>query len=232
MKYKYDGPIHKAIYLSRPNRFLAEIDLNGRIVEAHVKNTGRMREILKKGNTCYIMEAKNKNRKTKYDLITMVSDGEYINLDSQVPNRVISDAFLNSQIEGYENPSEIKREYTVGDSRLDMLVMKDEKRLYVEVKGVDLIIDGQARFPDAVTDRGSRHLRELEKINEMGYGAMVIFLVQRQDASSFRPHEERDPLFAETFYRVADSGVEARAYLTKVGPDYIELDRRIPIEGL
>ena len=135
MKYIYDGIFHEAIFISRPNRFLAEVLFNGNIVLAHVKNTGRMTELLVKGNICYIMEAKNPNRKTKYDLITIISDNQYINLDSQIPNKIIADAFENSQIEGYEKVINIKREYTIGSSRLDMKVDLEDRELYVEEIG-------------------------------------------------------------------------------------------------
>lgn len=232
MKYIYDGVFHKAVFISRINRFLAEVLLGDELVLAHVKNTGRMTELLVKGRVCYIMEAKNKDRKTKYDLISILLDNEYINLDSQIPNKVIEDAFINSEIEGYENVIGVKREYTIGSSRLDMKVALQDRDLYVEVKGVDLIVDGQARFPDAPTTRGSKHLLELEKLVRSGEEAMVIFLIARSDADSFRPHFERDPVFAENFYRVTEAGVQARAYLTKVGADYIELSDRIPIENI
>lgn len=232
MKYIYDGIFHEAIFISRLNRFLAEVLFNGNIVLAHVKNTGRMTELLVKGNICYIMEAKNSNRKTKYDLITIISDNQYINLDSQIPNKIIADAFENSQIEGYEKVINIKREYTIGSSRLDMKVDLEDRELYVEVKGVDLIKDGLAMFPDAPTIRGTKHLLELEKIVKAGGEAMVIFLVARTDAKSFRPHFERDPVFADSFYKVINSGVQARVYLTNVGPNFIELSDRIPIKNI
>lgn len=231
MRYEYEGIFHEGTFLSRPNRFLAELDLDGELVLAHVNNTGRMDEILVPGNTSYIREAQKPNRKTKYDLISIISGSIYVNLDSQIPNKIIADAFLNSEIRGYEEPDMVKREVTIGGSRLDMVVSKGDRDLYVEVKGVDLIINGQARFPDAVTKRGTKHLRELEQLTDHGHEAMVVFLVQRNDADSFMPNYQRDPEFAESFYQVIKNGVKARAYLTEVGPDYIELANEIPIEN-
>lgn len=229
MIYKYEGIFHEAIFLSRPNRFLAEVDLEGEIVLAHVKNTGRMREILRPGTTCYIMEAKNPARKTKYDLISIFFQGAYINLDSQVPNIVVAEAFKNSEIRGYEDPDEVKREVSVGESRLDMRVSKGSRDLYVEVKGVDLIESGHAKFPDAITARGTKHLLSLENLVREGKEAMVVFLVQRNDALDFRPNYEMDPVFAQTLYRVKEAGVMIRVYLSQVGKDFIGLGKEIPL---
>ena len=230
MKYIYDGNFIEGIFLNRPNRFIAEVDVNGKVVICHVKNTGRMTEILTPGKKCYIMEAKNLNRKTKYDLISIEHAGIIVNLDSQIPNKIIADGFLNSEIRGWENPDGILREVAVGKSRLDMKVVKGERQLFVEVKGVDLIKNkNHAMFPDAVTVRGTRHLRELEEIVKLGFDAMVIFLIAREDAIDFRPHYEMDPVFSDTFYEVLKTGVEARAYLTNVGYNFIELGKEIPI---
>lgn len=230
MRYIYDGNFIKGKFLSRPNRFIGEVEVNGEVLICHVKNTGRMTEILTPGKKCFIMEAKNPNRKTKYDLITIEHDGILVNLDSQIPNKVVADAFLNSEIRDWENPDGIQREVTVGKSRLDMKVLKGGEKLFVEVKGVDLIKDGNhAMFPDAVTIRGSRHLKELEELVRMGYKAMAIFLIAREDAVDFRPHFEMDPVFTKTFYEVLENGVQARAYLTKVGYNYIEFGKEIPI---
>lgn len=230
MRYIYDGKFIEGIFLSRPNRFLAEVQVGKEIKVCHVKNTGRMTEILTPGKTCYIMEAKNPNRKTMYDLISIEHDGVIVNLDSQIPNRVVADAFLSNEVRNWENPDGIQREVTVGNSRLDMKVIKGSKELYVEVKGVDLIKKGNhAMFPDAITVRGSRHLRELEELVKLGHSAMVIFLIAREDAIDFRPHYEMDPVFARTFYEVLETGVEARAYLTNVGYNYIEFGKEIPI---
>lgn len=230
MKYIYDGKFLEGIFLNRPNRFIAEVEVNGKVLICHVKNTGRMTEILIPGKKCYIMEAKNLKRKTKYDLISIEHEGIIINLDSQIPNKVIADGFLNNEIKGWENSDGILKEVAVGKSRLDMKVIKGDRQLFVEVKGVDLIKNNNhAMFPDAVTTRGTRHLRELEEIVKSGNEAMVIFLIAREDAIDFRPNYEMDPVFSDTFYKVLKSGVKARAYLSKVGYNFIELGKEIPI---
>lgn len=230
MKYVYSGKILEGVFVSRPNRFIAEVDVNGKLCTCHVKNTGRMKELLLSGKKCFIREAENPNRKTKYDFISIEHEGLIVNLDSQIPNKVVEDAFLNSEIRGWEKPDLVKREVAVGDSRLDMLVEKNQERLFVEVKGVDLIKEkGHALFPDAPTTRGAKHIRELKKIAEAGGKAMVIFLLHREDAIDFRPHFELDPKFSESFYDAMDSGVEARAYTCKIGKDFIEFYKEIKI---
>lgn len=230
MRYTYDGNFIEGIFLNRPNRFIGEVQVGKETVICHVKNTGRMREILVPGKRCWLKEAENKNRKTKYDLISVEHDGIIVNADSQIPNKVIEDAFLNKEIKGYEDIISVKREYTVGDSRLDMKVTTEEGELFVEVKGVDLMLEkGHAKFPDAVTARGTKHLRELEKISKAGKDAMIIFLIVREDAIDFRPNYDMDPVFSNTFYEVLKSGVKARAYRAIAGPDFIEMDKEIPI---
>ena len=230
MKYKYIGNMLEGKFLNRPNRFIAEVELNGEVVICHVKNTGRMRELLVPGKKCWILESSNPNRKTKYDLVSVEHSGIIINLDSQITNRVVADAFINGEIFGWENPDLVKREVKVGNSRLDMRVNKGGKSLFVEVKGVDLVKENnRAMFPDAPTIRGTKHLRELEELVKNGENAMVIFLIARDDPVDFRPHHEMDPLFSETFYDVLDSGVEARAYLTKNTFDTIEFHKEIRI---
>lgn len=230
MRHIYDGKILQGKFVSRKNRFIAEVEVDGEIVLSHLKNTGRMRELLVKGATCYIMEAKNPNRKTKYDFLSIDHKGLLVNLDSQVPNKVIADGFLNGQISGWEDIDFLKREVTIGNSRLDMVVEKAGERLYVEVKGVDLMLGkGRASFPDAPTTRGSKHLKELASLVEAGAKAMVIFCLHRDDAVDFRPNYKMDPEFFNNFYDALEAGVEARAYTCKVGPDYIELDKEIKI---
>lgn len=230
MTYIYDGEFLQAKFKNRPNRFIAELELNGQIVKAHVKNTGRLTDLLIPGVESYLMKAKNPNRKTKYDLISIRKNNRYVNLDSQVPNTLVKTAFLNNKIKGWENPDRVQSEVTIGNSRLDLLVEKNNKKLYVEIKSVDFLINERiSAFPGAPTSRGRRHLEELEKIVAGGDSAMVFFLVVREEAEVFRPCYEIDKKFSHTLYKVLDYGVEARAYLTEIGPDYLVLKDQIPI---
>lgn len=231
--YRYDEPIVEGIFLSRPNRFIAHVLVDGEECIAHVKNTGRLRELLQTGKRCWLQVSSNTKRKTKYDLISVEYKGEIVNVDSQIPNKVVFDAFSKGGIEGWEGADLIKKEVNVGKSRLDLRVDRKGQSLFVEVKGVNLVFEGgHAAFPDAKTERGTRHLLELLEIKKQGYEAMVIFLIQRPDAVDFRPHKEIDPLFDENFYKVVREGVHARAYRSIVGPDYIGLGERIGILGL
>lgn len=230
MIYKYIGNMIEGKFVERPNRFIGHVEVDGEILICHIKNTGRMRELLIPGTKVYLLESTNPNRKTKYDLISIDHKGIIINLDSQIPNRIVADAFLNSEISGWENPDFLKREVKVGNSRLDMLVKKDNRSLYVEVKGVDLVKEkGLSMFPDAPTIRGTKHLRELETLVKEGHEAMVIFLIAREDPLYFRPNYSIDPLFSDTFYEVLSSGVQARSYLTKNTKDTVEFYKEIPI---
>ncbi|HLR20739.1 MAG TPA: DNA/RNA nuclease SfsA [Tissierellaceae bacterium] len=230
MKYIYDGEFLKGIFINRPNRFIAEVKLDGEIVKAHVKNTGRLKDLLVPGRKCYLMKAKNPNRKTKYDLISIEREDRYVNLDTQVPNIIVKEAFLNSKVEGWENPDNVESEITIGNSRLDLLVEKEGKKLYIEIKSVDFLIDNYiSSFPGAPTERGRKHLRELKKIVENGDSAMVFFLVVREEAKAFRPCYEIDKEFSDIFYDVLDNGVEARAYLTEIGYNSLTLKNQIPI---
>lgn len=230
MLYTYQGDYYTGTFISRPNRFLAEIKLEGEVVLAHVKNTGRMTELLTPGKRVYLLGAKNPNRKTKFDLISIEHQGLVVNLDSQIPNKIIEEAFKENFIHGYEDADVLKREYTVGDSRLDVFLSKGERNLFVEVKGVDLLLkDGLSSFPDAPTTRGTKHLRTLERLVDSGSEAMVIFLVVREDAYSLSPNYQTDPLFAQTLEDVIKKGVQARAYKCQVGPYTLEILDRIPI---
>ena len=230
MRYIYPGEFVEGIFVERPNRFLAKVDINGQIVDVHVKNTSRMREIVRPGKKVYLLKSDNPNRKTKYDLITIEHGGRLINIDSQIPNKVVEMGFLEGKIEGWERIDSLKREVTIGNSRLDMVVEQNGEKLFVEVKGVDYIKEKRkCSFPGAPTERGRKHLLELERLVEEGQRAMVIFLVVREEAVDFRANFEIDPKFAEIFYKVLESGVEARAYKAKMGYNYIEFGEEIPI---
>lgn len=229
MKYIYEGDFFKGIFINRPNRFIAEVDLAGRLVRAHVANTGRMAEILTPGKTCYLRLATNPNRKTKYDLISIDHGGIVVNLDSQIPNKIVEMAFGQGLISGYEDPVGIKREVQVGDSRLDILVQTRTGQVYVEVKGVDLVYGTKASFPDAPTTRGVKHLRTLMDLVKEGHQAMNIYLLARDDAEDFRPNMVRDPAYAQAFYEAMEAGVQMRAYLTHNSYRSISFGKQVPI---
>lgn len=200
MKYK---KVLRAKFIDRPNRFIAHVELNGRIETVHVKNTGRCRELLIPGVNVILEESDNPNRKTKYDLVTVWKETiGWINIDSQAPNKIARE-WLNSK--GYDY---IKPEYTYGNSRIDFYMEKDGKKYLMEVKGCTLEIDGVGYFPDAPTERGVKHLRELAKAVGEGYKSMVAFVIQMEGISEVRPNIDTHPEFGVALREAKEAGVE------------------------
>lgn len=206
-------------FLSRPNRFIAIVDVDGKIETVHVKNTGRCKELLTENALVYLEKSDNPQRKTKYDLIAVQKGKLLINMDSQAPNQV----FAEWAKENIADLSLLRREVTYGDSRFDFYLEAGEERIFVEVKGVTLEQDGVVRFPDAPTERGVKHLKGLRRAVENGYGAMVVFIVQMEQAHLFCPNQNTHPAFAEELKRAQDQGVTIRALNCKVRPDELSV---------
>lgn len=219
----------KAIFKSRPNRFIAICELDGVEVKAHVPNTGRCKELLIEGVEVYLRLSDNPKRKTKYSLIFVVNKGELVSLHSQDANRVVFEAINNGKIKELQGYSEVLSEKTIHNSRIDIYLKKtlndgSIEDCYCEVKGVTLIKDGIAQFPDAPTERGSKHLRELLKLKKEGHRAVVFFLIQHPAGDYFRPNWENDPQFAETLKRVNSEGVEVLVYKSINTLDEVKID--------
>ncbi|SDA60976.1 sugar fermentation stimulation protein A [Butyrivibrio sp. INlla18] len=219
MKYKN---IVKAKFISRPNRFIANVEVDGNELVVHVKNTGRCKELLIPGCTVYLEKADNPERKTPYDLVAVKKDGRIINIDSQAPNKVVKE-WLLSQGE-YDK---VQPEYKFGNSRIDFYMEKAEVRYLMEVKGCTLFIDGIGYFPDAPTERGAKHLRELTDAVKKGYNTCVAFVIQGEGITEVRPNEATDPDFAKAFYEAKAAGVEIIFYLCKVTEDSLEIYKEI-----
>ena len=210
-----------AVFLSRPNRFVAHVLLPGEETVCHVKNTGRCRELLRPGVRVYLEEAKNPARKTKYDLIAVEKGTQLINMDSQAPNRVFFE-FLRAG--GFlPGITCIRPEYPYGGSRIDFYAEQGEKRHLIEVKGVTLVEDGVARFPDAPTLRGARHMDELARAAQEGIYSWVCFIIQMQNVHRFEPNLPADPKFCAALRRAANAGVQIRAYTCSVTPQEISI---------
>ncbi len=197
-------------FQSRPNRFVAHVLLNGEVVVCHVKNTGRCKELFVKDAKVVLTESPNPARKTRYDVIAVYKGDKLVNIDSQAPNKVFrewaeSGSFLT-------DISLLRPEYAYGQSRLDFYVESGEKRCLVEVKGVTLEKDGHARFPDAPTQRGGKHLRELAAAIHQGYECYVFFVIQMRGVHSFSPNGDTDPAFAKALKQAAGAGVHVLAY--------------------
>ena len=205
MRYENMVP---GIFLARPNRFIAHVEIAGQVEVCHVKNTGRCRELLPEGARVWCQQFDNPNRKTKFDLITVQKGQRWINMDSQAPNVAAKEWLLAG---GLGEISELKGEYTHGDSRFDFSFMKDGRRCFLEVKGVTLEHDGVCAFPDAPTERGTKHLRGLTKLTQEGYGAYVLFVIQMADVVYLHPNDATDPNFGKALREAANAGVQVLA---------------------
>ncbi len=222
---KYENII-KGTFIERPNRFIAMCDIDGKKEICHVKNTGRCREMLVKGATVYLEKTSNPNRKTQYDLIVVEKNNRLINMDSQVVNRVVFE-FLPTL---FEKVKLIKPEYKYGNSRIDFYVETECEKIFVEVKGVTLENDGVVRFPDAPTERGIKHLKELQEAVTEGYKAYVVFVVQMSDIKYFEPNSETHIEFANELRKARDNGVVPLAFDCAVTPDSIKIRKPLLIK--
>lgn len=196
------------IFLSRLNRFIAEIEIHGQAEICHVKNTGRCRELLPPGARVWCQHSGNPHRKTKYDLITVQKGSRLINMDSQAPNAAAKEWLLSGGLGSIEN---LRPEVFLGSSRFDFCFFKDGRQCYLEVKGVTLESDGVCAFPDAPTERGARHLRHLAQAVQEGFGAYVLFVIQMSDVKYLHPNDATDPDFGAALREAAAAGVQVLA---------------------
>ena len=209
----YENIIHGE-FVSRPNRFIAKVIVEGKEETVHVKNTGRCKELLLPGADVILEIPDNPNRKTKYDLISVYKEGlGLVNIDSQAPNKVVKE-WLERQ--GYDI---IKPEYTYGNSRLDFYMEKAGEKYLLEVKGCTLEIDGVGYFPDAPTERGVKHLRELAKAAGEGYHAMAAFVIQMEGVQEVRPNVATHEEFGVALKEAQEAGVEVLPLCCKVTED-------------
>jgi len=224
--YQYDD-MHKGIFLSRPNRFVAHVEIGGREEICHVKNTGRCRELLVPGATVWCQHHDDPGRKTNWSLITVKKGDRLINMDSQVPNR-LAEEYVRQGGLGFV-PELVRAEQTWGNSRFDLYYEGKNRRGYVEVKGVTLEENGVVRFPDAPTERGRKHLLELQKAVREGLEAWVLFVVQMSEVSHFEPNRKTDPAFAEALASCQEAGVQIRAVTCQVTPDSLRVEQVLPV---
>jgi sugar fermentation stimulation protein A len=204
------------VFLARPNRFVAHVEIGGVTEVVHVKNTGRCRELLPAGAQVWCQKADNPSRKTQYDLITVRKGSRLINMDSQAPNTAAKEWLLAGGLGKIEN---LKAETFHGDSRYDFSFQKDGRQCFLEVKGVTLENDGVCAFPDAPTQRGAKHLRGLAEAAKNGYGAYVLFVIQMADVEYLHPNDATDPNFALALREAAAAGVEILAMDCEVTVD-------------
>lgn len=202
-------------FLSRPNRFIAQVDIQGQTQICHVKNTGRCRELLIPGARVWCQAAANPNRKTQFDLIAVEKGSRIINMDAQAPNQAAAQ-WLSAG--GLGRLEDLQPEVTLGDSRFDFSFQKGGRRCYLEVKGVTLEENGVAKFPDAPTSRGTKHLKGLTQAAAQGYGAYVLFVIQLQPVAYFTPNDGTDPDFGQALRAAKAAGVALLAMDCQVTP--------------
>lgn len=221
---KYNNVV-QGRFIARPNRFIARVLVDGLEVVSHVKNTGRCKELLKEGAVVYLEKNNNEKRKTAYSLIAVEKGEILVNIDSQAPNKMFSEALTKGLIRlpQMETLTGITREKTYGSSRFDFFIENDEKKAFVEVKGVTLEEDGVAKFPDAPTERGIKHVKELIHAVNSGYLAYIVFVIQMDGIKYFVPNDETHPAFGNALRIAAKSGVHVAAYESSVSMDSIDL---------
>lgn len=215
------------IFKERPNRFIAVVEIMGKDEICHVKNTGRCKELLIPGTTVFLEKNNNPTRKTKYSLIGVKKGNRLINMDSQAPNKVAFEWIKAGGL--FHNVTLIKPEKTFGNSRFDLYIEADDKKIFMEVKGVTLEDDGIVRFPDAPTERGIKHIRELSNCIQQGFEAYLLFVVQMKDVKFFEPNNATQPEFGEALKEAAKNGVHLMAVDCLVDENQLEIRDFVPI---
>lgn len=228
---KYNKMV-EAKFIERPNRFVAYCDIDGDIQKIHVKNTGRCKELLVPGCTVYLEESDNPNRQTKYSLISVMKGDRLINMDSQVTNKMVYEALKDKSLTlpGFdEEITLIKPEKTYGNSRFDIYLEGETKKAFIEIKGCTLEIDGVVKFPDAKTERGVKHVKELIKAREDGYLSYIILVIQMEDVLYFTPNVDMHKEFGDVLKEADEKGVKILAYDSKVEIDNIKLNKPVKV---
>ena len=223
---KYEN-ICRAVFLRRPNRFIAYVDLDGEETVCHVKNTGRCRELLIPGAEVYVQRASKPARRTAWDLIAVRKGKRLINMDAAAPNAVFGE-WLRTGGPGFV-PELIRPECVHGDSRFDFYLEHGSRRIFAEIKGVTLEENGVVRFPDAPTERGAKHLRGLKACLAEGFEAWAVFVVQMRGVSRFEPSRKTDPAFADALAEAAAAGVRVLALDCTVTPDSLAIADSVPV---
>lgn len=213
-------------FLARPNRFVARVEIDGKVETVHVKNTGRCRELLPEGALVWCQKSSNPNRKTAYNLISVQKGERIINMDSQAPNAAVGEWLRSGGLGVVEN---VRAEVFYGESRFDFAFEKDGKRCFLEVKGVTLEQDGVCAFPDAPTIRGARHLTELARAVEEGYGAYVLFVIQMADVEYLHANDQTDPAFGQALRQAKAQGVQVLAMDCAVTPGEMTLRKSVEV---
>ena len=218
----------EATFINRPNRFIANVELEGDIIQVHVKNTGRCRELLIPGVSVILEESDNLSRKTKYDLVCVKKNQNWINMDSQLPNKAAAEWIQGGGL--FPEPVQVYTEKTYGNSRFDLYIESEKRKAFIEVKGVTLEEEGIASFPDAPTIRGIKHLNELVKCMEDGYEAYVLFVIQMKGILVFKPNWKTHKEFGDALIHAFEKGVTILAYDCEVTEDSMNISNPVPVD--
>ena len=228
---RFKTPLIEGTFLERLNRFTVHVELEGRLVKAHLANSGRLKELLVEGRRAYLSPAPSLLRVTSHNLHLMRTEkGTLVSVDARLPNALFCEAFSKGRLSEFFHYTGIEKEVKIGASRLDFRLTGLEKPHTLEVKSITLVKGGVGFFPDAITSRGVRHLNELAELNNAGQRAGVVFVVQRSDVACVRPHDEADPIFGRALRDVVSQGVEVYAYRCRVDLKGVRLDGMIPVE--
>ncbi|MDD3428875.1 MAG: DNA/RNA nuclease SfsA [Oscillospiraceae bacterium] len=222
----YDN-VYTGKFLARPNRFIAHIEVDGKTEICHVKNTGRCKELLTPNATVYVQHFDTKARKTNWDLIAVQKGERLINMDSQAPNKAVGEWLLAGGLG--QMPTLLKPECTHGDSRFDFYIETSAQRAFMEVKGVTLEENGVVRFPDAPTQRGTKHINGLIQCVKQGFNAYILFVVQMENVTCFTPNHITDPAFANALKQAKNAGVTLLCYDCTVTNNSMVLKKAVPI---
>lgn len=217
--------ITEAMFLCRPNRFLATVFLNGREETVHVKNTGRLKELFVPGARVLLSRGDTPGRKTVYDLVSVYHGKTLVNVDSQAPNK-IAEEYLRTSLAGL---TELRAEAVCGGSRFDFYGIREGRPFYLEIKGVTLVRNGVAFFPDAPTERGLKHIRELTDLKRIGTDTGVLFIIQRDDATVFSPSRDTQAAFAEALLEAEAAGVDISAVNCSVAPGRVKVGKKVRV---
>ncbi|MGG6310556.1 DNA/RNA nuclease SfsA [Paenibacillus macerans] len=226
---KLYGEVVHGRLIRRVNRFIAEVSVNGIKEQVHVKNTGRLKELLLPDAEVLLEVSGHPNRKTRFSLIAAAKEGGWANVDSQAPNAVAYEALQAGKIAELGSVASVKREVTYGDSRFDLYYEKDGASGFIEIKGVTLERDGIAMFPDAPTSRGTKHVLELAKAVRDGYAGAILFVVQMQGCRGFAPYRDMDAAFADALAQASRQGVRIWAYDAAVTEEEMTLGDPLPV---
>lgn len=221
--------LHEAVFVRRHNRFVGEVEFDGGRLLAHVPSSGRMTELLYPGAPVYISPATSPGAKLGYRILMAENNGHKVSVDSLLPNRLVYRALVEGALPELKGYTRIKREAAYGQGRFDFFLEGPGAGCYLEVKSVTLVRDGTALFPDAPSERGARHMEELAVARGEGFRAVVLFVIQRQDASCFCPNTGGDSHFSQELSRAASAGVEVLARLCLVDPDRVVLGGPVPV---